>query len=85
MPTKKKPVMDYRLLEPGWPGELAPDELEFLLEELVRDKKVASAWGFQPAKKRRPEWAVRQVAMSGDPLNRKINMALARHQNAINS
>ena len=46
-----KPVMDYRLLEPGWAGEIAPDELEFLQEELARDKAVAFAWGFQPAKK----------------------------------
>ena len=86
-PRKKKgkPVMDCRLLEPGWPGELAPDELEFLQEELARDKAVALAWGFQPAKKRRPEWAIRQVAMSGDPLHRKTNMDLARHENAIAS
>ena len=80
-PPKPKPPAiqrDRRLLEPGWPGEPSPDELEFLQAELSRDNKLAFQWGFQPRKKRRPEWAVRQVAMWGDPDLRKINMDLAR-------
>lgn len=70
--------MDNRLLKPGWGGELAPDEFDFIVEELLQDKKLSFFWGFQPRKKRRAEWAVRQVAMWGDPEHRGINMALAR-------
>ena len=78
MPKQAK-VNDSRLLEPGWGGELAPDEFEFVLNELLTDKKLALLWGFQPSKKRRPEWAVRQVAMFGDPdAVRSVNKALAR-------
>ena len=70
--------MDDRLLKPGWPGELAPEEFDFILKELLQDKKLSFTWGFQPGKKRRPEWAVRQVAMWGDPEYRRTNMNLAR-------
>ncbi len=44
-PTQREliqpPAGDNRLLEPGWTGDLAPDELEFLQSELFRDKKLA--------------------------------------------
>ena len=72
--------IDQRILEPGWAGDLAPDEFDHLQAELLRDKKLAFAWGFQPARKRRPEWAIRQVAMWGDPEVRATNMGLARSQ-----
>ena len=72
--------IDQRTLEPGFAGELAPDELEYVTAELLRDKKLAFRWGFQPARKRRPEWAIRQVAMWGDPEVRATNMGLARRQ-----
>ena len=71
---------DPRLLGPGWSGELAPDEFEFLHAELLRDRKLAFRWRFQPARKRRPEWAIRQIAMWGDPESRTTNMGLARRQ-----
>ena len=74
------PTGDLRMLEPGWAGELAPDELEFVQAELHRDKKLAFKWGFRPGAKRRPEWAIRQVAMWGDPDSRTTNVALARRQ-----
>ena len=81
-PTQRRlipePKGDYRLLEPGWASELGPDELEFLLAELSRDKKLAFKWGFRASKKRPPEWAVRQVAMLGNPDNRKANAELTR-------
>lgn len=70
--------IDPRILEPGFAGELAPDEFEYIVKELLRDKKLSFAWGFQPGKKRRAEWAVRSVAEFGDPDNRKTNMGLAR-------
>jgi len=74
------PKGDYRLLTPGWGGELAPDEFEYILGELLADKKLSFAWGFQPGKKRRPEWAIRQVAEWGDPDRRTTNMQLARQK-----
>ena len=80
-----KPKIAQGLLEPGWGGEIAPDELDFLQAELTKDKKLAYQWGFQPAKKRRPEWAVRQVAAFGDPDVRATNMQLARRQLPANS
>ena len=88
-PSANKPIQremlaplagDPRLLEPGWAGELGIDELEFLQEALARDKKLAHKWGFRPGAKRRPEWAIRQVAMWGNPESRKTNMELARQQ-----
>jgi len=71
---------DHRLLEPGWAGELAPDEFEFVQAELVKDKKLAFAWGFRPGAKRRAEWAIRQVAYWGDPEHRTTNAGLARNK-----
>ena len=73
---------DHRLLEPGWPGELAPDELDFLVAELIKDKRLAFRWGFRPAAKRRPEWAIKQLSMWGDPDIRSTNVALARTRRA---
>ena len=53
----QRPIRDVRLLEPGWAGDPAPDELEILQAELSKDKKLAFKWGFRPGAKRRPEWA----------------------------
>ena len=74
------PTGDVRLLTPGWGGELAPDEFEYILSELLRDKKLAFAWGFRPGARRRAEWAIRAVAEWGDPDRRTTNMQLARHR-----
>lgn len=79
-----KAKIDPRLLEPGWGGEISPDELAFLHSELTQDKRLAFQWGFQPAKKRRPAWAVLQVAEFGDPNVRATNMGLARRQSPSN-
>ena len=79
-----KGKIDQRLLEPGWAGELAPDELAFIVAELVKDKKRSFAWGFQPSKKRRSEWAIIQVAEFGDPNGRATNMGLARRRTPPN-
>ena len=73
---------DNNLLEPGWAGDLAPDEHKLVQSYLLQDKKLAAKWGFRPGLKRRPEWAIRQVAMWGDPDRRSANVGLARRQNA---
>ena len=79
-PRLPVPSGDYRLLEPGFGGELSADEFEYILVELLSDKKLSFVWGFQPGKKRRPEWSIRQVAMLGNPDRRATNMQLARQK-----
>ena len=75
-----KPKMDRRLLTPGWAGELAPDEFEFVHTTLLKNKKLSYAWGFRPGMKSRYEWSIRQVARWGDPDSRSTNYRLARLQ-----
>ncbi len=38
--------IDQRLFEPGWGGELAPDELDILQVELAEDKRLAYGGDF---------------------------------------
>ena len=75
-----RPTGDPRLLVPGWGGDLSADELEFVQDELIRDRKLAYEWGFRPSEKGRPEWAVRQVTQWGRPDSRTANLVLARRQ-----
>ena len=72
-------LSDYRLLVPGWAGELAQDEYE-CRGELSADNKLAYNCGSAPSKKRRPDWAIRQVALAGNPNSRTENLALVRRQ-----
>ncbi len=73
-------IDDHRLLKPGWAGSLTDEELVTLQEHLQKDSWLAYKWGFRPSAKRRPEWAIRQVAMAGDPDRRAANVALARRK-----
>ena len=75
-------ISDQRLLEPGWAGELAEDELAYVQRELLADKKVAHQWGFAPKQKTRPLEAIRRVAIAGDPERRSVNILLARPRRA---
>ena len=69
---------DPRLLEPGFAGELAADELSFIIDQLVRDRKLARLWGFRLSSRRRPEQAIRALAVKGDPVSSRANAKLAR-------
>ncbi len=69
---------DYRLLVPGWAGELNPTELEFVLDQLNRDRQLASLWGFRSSARRRSELAVRELALVGDPEHGSANVNIAR-------
>ena len=39
---------DIRLLTPGYGGELGPEELEALQQELLRRPGLRARWGFEP-------------------------------------
>ena len=80
MPRAKTTLKEKRILVPGWAGEPEPEELEFLQQKLARDRRLAIKWGFDPAAPARPEWAIRQVAMWGDPNHRSLNAALAQRK-----
>ena len=70
--------LKHKLVLPGWAGDLAPDELENLREELFSDKVLAFQWGFRPSAKRRAEEAIHRVAMHGAPDGRTHNLKLVR-------
>jgi len=72
------PAGDPRLLEPGWVGQLADDELAFIRAELFRDPTLARRWGFRPGQKTRADEAIRRVALDGDPDGTAHNRGLAR-------
>ena len=73
-----EPKGDYRLLVPGFAGELAQAEFDFVQDQLIRDKDLAKLWGFRPSTKRRPETAIRALAVAGDPSSSRVNAKLAR-------
>ena len=69
---------DDRLLGPGWAGDISDDEVVFIQEELLRDRKLAYQWGFAPSRRTRPADAIRRVALEGDPEHRNANVSLTR-------
>ena len=71
-------MFDDRLLGPGWGGDISEDEVFFIQEELLKDKKLAYQWGFAPSKRTRPPDAIRRVAMEGDAVHRNANVPLTR-------
>ena len=83
-PPKPKPWLayemdsEYLLLEPCWGGQLADDELAYVLEHLKTDDVLAAWWGFRARAKRRSVEAIRRVAMDGDPDNQSHNRKIAR-------
>jgi hypothetical protein len=90
VPTKsrgaEKPWMVYKhkdgsrdkLYEPGWAGELIPEEIERLQQALTRDPDLSYWWGWRPGMRRRAAVAIERVACYGDPESRSVNVALVR-------
>ena len=69
--------MSNKLLEPGYQGELLPEELAFIAERLRADRRLRIAWGFYgPGQRRVSQEGVRAVAMHGDPDDREHNRRL---------
>jgi hypothetical protein len=73
---------NWKLLIPAWGGQLADDELVFIVEHLKADDKLSFSWGFRPGQKMRSETAIRRIAMQGDPDSRATNVKLARTRKA---
>ena len=68
----------WKLLQPGWGGQLSDDEVDFILTKLQADPVLSYWWGFRPKTKRRPIEAIKAVAMWGDPEVRSANVKLVR-------
>ena len=70
--------VDPRLFEPGWAGNLEPDEYDSVRENLISDANLAFLWGFKRKRRRRPQEAIRRVAIYGNPDSRTDNLELVR-------
>jgi len=57
--------MDDRLLEPGWAGDLSPEEFKYVKSELKKSPSLKRKWGFRPSAKRLSEGRIRAVARNG--------------------
>ncbi len=57
----------FKLLEPGWAGELTQEELEYIIASLKADSVLKQRWGFVIGHRRISEKRVKQVAMDGVP------------------
>ena len=66
---KNDPVLldhyERNLLVPGWAGELAPDEFDYIKSQLKRSPSHRRRWGFCPSAKRLSEKRIRAVAENG--------------------
>ena len=71
-------MLDERLLGPGWGGDISDEEVIFIRQELLKDRRLAYRWGFIPSHSTRPTDAIRRIAMEGDPERRSANVPLAR-------
>ena len=64
-----------KLIEPGWAGELSPDELVYIKSQLKQSPSLKRRWGFRPSAKRLSEAHIRTVARNGISLNDKPVLA----------
>ena len=55
-------AIDERILIPGGAGELEPDELQFVKQELKRRPGLRVKWGFTKEAKKFPDKKVQQGA-----------------------
>jgi hypothetical protein len=77
---KKRGNMDYRILEPGWAGELDDEQLAYIRNALHNDSDLAYQWGFRRASKRFSDDMIRRIAARGDATHRMINAHLVKGQ-----
>ena len=76
----KKSIRDYRLLEPGWAGELEDDQVAYIRTALHDDPDLAYKWGFKRSTKRFNSDGIRRVAERGDADHRSVNVHLVKGQ-----
>ena len=76
----KKSARDYRLLEPGWAGELEDDQVAYIRTALHDDPDLAYQWGFKRSAKRFSSDVIRRVALKGDANHRMVNVHLVKGQ-----
>ena len=76
----KKAARDYRLLEPGWAGELEDDQVAYIRDALHDDPDLAYLWGFKRSAKRFSSDVIRRVALKGDANLRTVNMNIVKGQ-----
>lgn len=65
-----------KLIEPGWAGELSPDEFTYIKLQLKQSPSLKRRWGFRPSAKRLSESRIRTVARKGRSANKKPVLAL---------
>ena len=66
-----------KLLEPGWAGELCPDEFGYIKSQLRQSPSLKRRWGFRPSARRFNENHIRAVARDGLPAIQKPVLASA--------
>jgi len=54
-----------KLLEVGWAGELDKVELEYIMENLKKDKRLRSRWGFTKGSRRLSKAKIIRRALNG--------------------
>lgn len=54
-----------KLIEPGWAGELSPDEFAYVKCQLRQSPSLKRRWGFRPSARRLSESHIRSVARNG--------------------
>jgi hypothetical protein len=76
----KKASRDYRLLEPGWAGDLEDDQVAYIRTALHDDPDLAYQWGFKRSSKRFSSDVIRRIALKGDANHRMVNVHLVKGQ-----
>lgn len=68
---------DVALLEPGYAGDVSPEQANWIRRHLKRSLTLAKWWGFSK-KPRRATHAIMRVAMDGDPDDVSVNQQLVK-------
>jgi hypothetical protein len=73
-------LVEKKLLEPGWAGELDRLEFAYVKALLKASPSFKRRWGFRPTAKRLSEAKIRSVARSGVSVIKKVVLAsVAKH------
>jgi len=64
-----------KLIEPGWAGELSPEEFAYIKSQLRQSPSLKRRWGFRPSARRFSESRIRCVARDGVSTNQKPVLA----------